>query len=381
MSRRRILLAVTIDDSLQFLRGFPDYLVAQGWEVHVVSSPGARLEALRTHDHVHVHPIPMKREPALLADLVSLIRWVALVRSIGPDVTSVGTPKAGLLGGIAALLNRVPKRVYVLRGLRLETTGGIKRQVLIALERVAVRSAHRVLSVSESLRQRAIVLGIVLPAKIAVLGAGSSNGVDPNKFRPASAASEGADLRAALGLVDGLPTLGFVGRLTADKGLDTLAETRRILVERAIDHQLLVVGGIDDHASPSVIDDLVTAGRPAIVTGRVSDTSPYYRLMDVFCLPTLREGFPNVVLEASASGIAVVTTNATGAIDSVVPGVTGLLAEVTSAVSFADQLEVLIGDRGRRKEIGASGREWVKSNFDRNSVWKRTEAFYSSRTN
>jgi len=109
----------------------------------------------------------------------------------------------------------------------------------------------------------------------------------------------------------------------------------------------------------------------------VSDTARYYALMDVFCLPTLREGFPNVVLEASASGVAVVTTDATGASDSVVAGVTGLIARTSSAESLAEQIELLIRDPDLRRALGESGRDWVVANFDRQTVWERTETFYA----
>lgn len=378
MARRRILLAVTIDDSLQFIRGFPDFLVENGWDVHVVSSPGPRLEELSTHAHIFTHPLPMAREPSLAADLVSLAKWIKLVRAVRPEVTSVGTPKAGLLGGIAALVNGVPRRIYLLRGLRLETTQGLKRALLVVLERVAVGSSHHVISVSASLRDRAIALGIAKPSKIQVLGSGSSNGVDADTFTPAHDAAQVEALRGELGLVPGLPTLGFVGRLTADKGLESLAAARRILAARSVDHQLLIVGGIDDHASPTVIDEVVATGRPAVVTGRVADTSPYYHLMDVFCLPTLREGFPNVVLEASASGVAVVTTDATGASDSVVPEVTGLIADALAPDELADQIERLIRDPSLRRKLGEAGRQWVFENFNRQAVWRSTEAFYGA---
>ena len=118
----RIVLGVTVDLSLRLMAGFPQYLAERGWDVHVVSSPGARLDALAGVDGVTVHALTMAREPSPVSDLRSLIAWMRLLRRLRPDVVSVGTPKAGLLGGIAARLTRVPGRVYMLRGLRLETS-------------------------------------------------------------------------------------------------------------------------------------------------------------------------------------------------------------------------------------------------------------------
>ena len=372
----RILLGVTADESLILMSGFPSFLVSKGWEVHLVASPGPRLAALSTVDGVHAHELPMRRNPAPIHDLISLFRWIRLVRQVRPDVVSVGTPKAGLLGGLASFLNRVPSRVYQLRGLRLETSRGLSRELYRVLERAAAGSAHVVLSVSRSLSAAAVRQSVVKPAKIEMIGEGSSNGVDTDRFRPKGGA-ESSDLRQQLGIEAEVPVVGFVGRLTRDKGLDVLAEACELLVRRNVEHQLLVVGGIDSARENSASQQFAAAGgRPAIVTGHVADTQPFYAVMDVFCLPTLREGFPNVVLEASASEIPVVTTDATGAVDSVASGRTGLIAAAGSAHELANQLEALINDATLRKEMGEAARKWTIENFDRENVWNRTESFY-----
>jgi len=367
--------------SLRLMQGFPEYLVTRGWDVHVVSSPGPLLDELSSADGVTTHGITMARKPSPVEDLRALAAWVRLLRRVRPNILSVGTPKAGLLGGIAGLLTRVPHRVYLLRGLRLESSTGPRRMVLSLLETVASSCAHQILAVSHSLRDRVAALKLMAPDKVVVLGAGSSNGVETVLYsRERFADADLARMSKALGLVPGILVVGFVGRLTKDKGLEVLAEARAILERKKVDYQLLIVGGIDDSDGARMLDAVRSTGRPALVSGQVDNPEPYYQLMDILCLPTLREGFPNVVLEAAAAGVPTVTTTATGAIDSVIHGETGLIATVGSAESLSDQLALLLEDSGLRLRMGANATLRVKDCFERTAVWDLTESFYDNLT-
>jgi glycosyltransferase involved in cell wall biosynthesis len=366
---RRILIGVTSDVSLVLMRGLPEFLVAEGWDVHIVTSPGPLLASLGSG--VRVHEVPMRRDPAPAADLRALVGWIRVMRRVRPDVTLVGTPKAGLLGGLSAYLCRVPLRVYHLRGLRLETSRGLARRILSSLEHAAGWFATDILAVSTSLRQRYIDLGLAPQEKIVVLGKGSSNGVDTTRFRPGSVSeTRVTELRANLGLHDGTPVIGFVGRLNRDKGLSVLATASSELQSRGLAHQLLVVGGIDNSAGAET-----GALDSAIQTGHVDDPRAYYALMDLLCLPTLREGFPNVVLEAAAMGLPAVTTDATGAVDSVRDGATGWICRAGDPASLAAALSSALRDTDRRRSMGENARSDVETHFERTAVWRRLAQF------
>ncbi|WP_170851600.1 glycosyltransferase family 4 protein [Cryobacterium levicorallinum] len=361
------------------MRGFPEFLRDRGWEVHVVSTPGPMLDVMSRGAGLFTHAVPMERQPSPLKDLRALLAWFRLLRQVRPNVISVGTPKAGLLGGAAGLLAGVPNRIYLLRGLRLETAHGFQRWILTKLERLSLMMATEVLSVSPSLQQRVISLGLVAPEKIKVLGHGSSNGVDLAGFTAENFSKKHlADLATQIGLLKNIPVVGFVGRLTLDKGLADLAEARSILEKHKVDHQILIVGEVDEGQQQDILSRLSSAGRPVIKTGYVPDPRAYYHLMDLLCLPTHREGFPNVVLEAGASGLATVTTDATGAVDSVIHSQTGLVAVAGDPKSLATQLEQLLLHPELRSDMGRAARAHVVSSFDRTLVWDRLADYYSA---
>ncbi len=212
------------------------------------------------------------------------------------------------------------------------------------------------------------------PERFVVLGEGSSNGVDVAGIEAAlPSVDERAALRKRLGLDGDVPVVGFVGRLTEDKGVSVLSEALRRLTQQNLTVQVLLVGSTEGEGEGAAFAD---TGSRVSRTGFVSDPERYYAVMDILCLPTLREGFPNVVLEAAAAGVPTVTTDATGAVDSVVDNTTGLVVPVRDARALAAALEQLATDRGLRESMGAAARERARVLFGRDVVWAAQEGFY-----
>jgi len=370
-----IVFGVTHAQSCLVLAGRLRALRSAGFQVTVVSSPGELLNRIAANEGVECISLPISRQVAPFADLLSLIRLYWLLRRLKPDLVEFSTPKAGLLGTFAAMLCGVPGRVYMLRGLKLETAIGWKRRLLLACERVASTCAHSVLCNSESLRARAIDLRIAPAVKLHLVGVGSSNGVDMERFSPGSSSA-----RKHLGIPANVPVVGFVGRLTRDKGLPELIQAFDQLSSAEPQARLLLVGWFD--AAEDAIDDELRAriaSHPRIYcTGFVADTAPYYRAMDVMVLPTWREGFPNVVLEAAATGIPVVTTQSTGSRDSVVPEVTGLLIPPGYPEAICEAVLKLLRDPARRLRMGEAARAWVLEHYLEDRVLGLTAEYYLS---
>lgn len=364
LSNLRVVFGTNSDYSVAFLRGLPARLKQLGAEVFVmVAGPGANTEEMCRQESVTVIPIPMEREIAPLADSVSLVRTFRVLRRLKPALIEFGTPKAGFVGMLAGWLARVPCRVYRLHALRLETTTGVKRRILLFTEWLACACAHKVICVSPSLRNRAVELGIVERAKTTVVE--SANGVDIERFASDSAnAARAASLRRELNLSERQPVIGFVGRLTRDKGIPELVEACRTLRLKYPDLRLLMVGDFEEVDPVPIEVRRTIMVDPAIVrTGPVADASAYFQLMDVFVLPTWREGFGLVNIEAQAAGKPVVTTTVTGAIDSVRDGQTGVLVPPGDVSRLTDAIDRLLENPELRETMGQRGRAWVTDQF------------------
>jgi glycosyltransferase involved in cell wall biosynthesis len=359
-----IVLAVTPAHCWVFFEGLIEPIRAAGFSPVLVSAPGEQLQRTAQAAGAEYTAIPLVREISPARDLLCLWRFCRLMRRVQPLIADVGTPKAGLLGGVAAWLTGVPCRVYTLRGLRLETTTGWKRMLLNVTERIACACAHRVICAGPSLRDRAVELKIVPARKTVVLGNGSC-GIDIERFSANRRSSAARKLLAErLNIPSGVPVIGYVGRLTRDKGIPELVAAFSQLRQTEPALRLLLVGDFEDgDPVPDIIRKQIENDSSIVRTRFVSDTAPYYDLIDVFVLPTHREGFGQASLEAQASGVPVVTTTATGVIDSVQDGITGFLVPVGDSEMLATRISQLLEDQNLRDRMGQAGREWVVQQF------------------
>ena len=377
-ARLRMVVGVTSAQTCLVLSGRLRALRLAGFDVTLVSAPGELLTQRAQAEGVAASPVRMRRGIAPLADLRSFFALLLLLLRLRPAITDFSTPKAGLLGNLAAWAARVPHRVYTLRGLKLESSSGVKRRVLLWAERLSAQCAHVVLCNSESLRAAALHLRIAPEEKLRMLGDGSSNGVDTERFSPGFSLEGPSLMRAGLGIPDGDLVLGFAGRMTRDKGIPELLVAFDAILLSQPRCWLLLVGWFD-----AAEDALEARWRRKIAehprirhTGQVPDVAQYYRAMDVLVLPTHREGFPNAALEASASGIPVITTESTGARDAVLAEVTGLLIPPGNSAAIAEASLELLGDAAKRKRMGAAGRAWVVERYSQARVLGLAMEFY-----
>jgi len=369
--RPKLTMVVTAAMSIGFFRGQLAFLSRNGFDVEVVASPGPELDATR-EEGARPRAVPMAREIAPGRDLVSLLRlWLHFRRS-APDLVVAGTPKAGFLGTLAARLASVPHVVYTLHGLRMETARVWKRRLLWLTEWIACHTADEVRSVSPSLRARMIALGLIGPERCKVVGSGTSNGVDIEHWRRTPLAVDAArQIRERLWIPPGSLVVGFVGRLTRDKGIAELYEAFTRLRPGYPGLRLLLVGGFEaGDPVPAELRRRIEADPAVSVTGFVTEVAPYYWTMDVLALPTYREGFPGAPLEAQAASVPVVTTDATGAADAILDGVTGLRVPVGDVGALTAALDRLLGDPALRARFGDAASKWVQEGFCREAVWQ-----------
>ena len=361
-----LIHVTTVPQSLAFVAGQPAYMKTKGFESHAVSSPGPVLTQFSKEESVPVHAVSMARRITPLRDLAALFRLWRLFRTLRPHIVHAHTPKGGLLGMLAARLAGVPVLIYHMHGLPFITATGLRRRILMATETVSCRMASQVLCVSRSVRSMAVDLQISPPEKIQVLLQGSCNGINAEtEFNPDRLNhSVRDDVRRRYGIPPDATVIGFVGRLARAKGLVELGAAWSILREDHPDLHLLLIGPDEpgDPPPPALLGQLRADPRVHFA-GENWDTPPLYRAMDILVLPTHREGFPIVLLEASAMALPIVATRVTGCPDAVQDGITGTLVPAYDPEALAVGLHRYVRDPVLRRRHGTAARAWMLRDF------------------
>jgi glycosyltransferase involved in cell wall biosynthesis len=386
----KLLNIVTDSQSTIFFRGNMGYMKKRGFNVGICSSPGKLLREIAVLEGAEAFEVPIEREIMLIRDILSLLRLVKLIRRIRPTIVNASTAKAGLLGMLAARLSNVPVRVHQQRGLRSETTIGIKSLIIRSTEWLACKCATVVICNSFSLRNRSLSLRLVNKKKCRVLCNGSSGGVDSVRFSLKGGIIQKAQLlRDKYGITTTCPVLGFIGRLVKDKGINDLRFAFEKVLSVFPDARLLLIGQHEtgDPVSLECVEWLKKQPN-VIFSGYVKDVAPYYALFHVLVFPSYREGFPNSPLEASSMQLPVVGYRSTGVVDAVQDGVTGILVDQGDFVGLAEAIIRYLSDPRLRLQHGQAGRERVVRDFQPHRLWealyqeyedqlKKAEVFFS----
>ena len=296
-----------------------------------------------------------------------------MLRRIRPHIVHAHTPKGGVLGMVSAWLARVPVRIYHMRGLPFTTAKGWRRRLLMWSERISCGLAHQVLCVSSSVRQLAVDSRLCRPEKIAVLARGSGNGVDAaQRFNDSNISpSLREETRRRYNIPPDALVLGFIGRIVRSKGIIELAGAWKELRDEFPDLHLMLVGPHEMQVPiPAEIDRTLHSDPRVHFLGEQWNTPPLYAVMDVLALPTYREGFPNVLLEAAGMKVPVVATQVPGCTDAVQDGVTGMLVPPHDAARLEGAVRTYLQDAELRRRHGAAARDWVLREFRPEGIWQ-----------
>lgn len=373
---KSIVHITTVPESLGFLRGQATFMRAHGIAFSVISSPGPKLADFSCSEAPDATAIVMQRTISPIADIRALAAIIARLRHVEPVIVHAHTPKGGLLGMISAWLVRTPLRVYHMRGLPYMTASGRQRILLRSTEWLSCKLAHRVFCVSHSLRDVAIADGVVSSEKITVFLGGSGNGVDARtRFNPATLpVGTRNQMRSSLDIPPDSLVVGFVGRIVRDKGVSELASAWHALRDDFPSAHLVLIGPEEarDPVSPETLAGLREDSRVHLI-GSVADPAPWYSAFDLVVLPTFREGFPNVPLEAAAMEVPVIASRIPGCVDAVKDGATGTLVPPGNSETLAKAIRMYIADPDLRLKHGSAGRKRVLEEFQQEAIW---EAMY-----
>ena len=339
-------------------------LKTRGYDVTTISAAGPNVDYLESRGLRHV-AVPMTRRMTPLRDLQCMLQLFAVLRREKFDIVHTHNPKPGLIGQIAARAAGVPIVVNTIHGFYLtDQSSQLQRRVVLGVERIAAWCSDRIFSVSGEDVDTAIREGVCRANKIEHLGVG----IDLKAFDPASIRPEALDqLRSEFQFPAGVPIIGFVGRLVKEKGVLDLLDAARQLREQDIEYRLLLIGPVDEEKKDALtprcigeygLEDL------CIATGMRYDLPELYALMDVFVLPSYREGFPLSVMEACAMGTPVVTTDVRGCREAIADGVSGFIVPPGASSELSAALKTLLRDAPKRAAMGSAARRAAEEHFD-----------------
>ncbi len=370
----KLFRLTTADISLNvLLKGQLRYL-SQHFEVVGVAADTGVLHQVAEREGVRVVDVPMHREISLWADCKSLWTLIKLFRRERPDIVHTNTPKASLLGMVAAMLCGVPHRIYLVTGLRFETTHGFLRLVLKTMERITCFCATKVIPEGDGVKATLLRERITRKPMQKILN-GNINGIDLTWFdltpevvaKAKQIRSDKTDF-----------TFVFIGRMVLDKGINELVEAfDRLCCERD-DVALRLVGRFEDELDPVLpqTKERIERNGKILFEGYQTDVRPYLVASDALVLPSYREGFPNVVLQAGAMGLPVIVTDVNGSDEAIEQGVNGVIIPKKDADALYCAMRDMVVERERTEKMASVARDMVSARFDQRDIWQALVEMY-----
>jgi glycosyltransferase involved in cell wall biosynthesis len=343
------------------------YMQEHGFDVVMVSSDGPELKTVVEREGCRHHIIPMTRRMTPFSDLKCLWLLYKFLKKEKPDIVHTHTPKAGLIGMLAAKLAGIKLRIHTVAGLRYVTTKGFSRRVLVFMEKLTGKAATHVWPNSNSLKQFIEEKKLVKPYKLEVIGFGSSNGVRLSRYSLSSLDSEKlAATKKHINYDENLIYFLSVGRIVHDKGMDELLHAFVKLYENNQQVRLLLVGAFEDEVDPvsEQARELIKT-HPGVIMAGWSDAVEYYMSFSFALVhPSHREGFPNVLLQAGAMLCPVICSRIDGNIDIVEHQQTGLIFEVKDKEDLFSKMDYALSNPAVIKEYTITLRRHIEQHFD-----------------
>lgn len=378
--RNKICYVVTIPTTIRaFFIPQLKYLAEHGYDVTVVCGKDDKLQQ-ELGDNIRYIPVDIPRGLSLFGSLKAIDSLYNVFKRSRFDLVQYSTPNAALYASIASMLAGVKVRNYHLMGFRYLGASGIGRSILKGIEKVSCKLSTSIECVSESNLKFGIQEGIFDKKKATVVWHGSTGGVDLKRFDYAKRSTWRKDVRIRLGLADDDFVFGFVGRITKDKGINEILEA---FLGSQTGAKLLLVGAEEglDTLDQQLLQK--AKSRPEVIfQGPVTDIEKYFAAIDILLLPSYREGFGNVVIEAAAMGTTAIISNIPGPIDAVDPDKTALVVPVKNVSELRNAMKQVCGNATH--EIEKNCVEFVRTHFDSEQlcekIYKRKQMLLSDET-
>ena len=374
---KKLIRITTVPLSLKvLLKGQLRFMASNGFDVKGVSSEGEELREVHENEGIAVEAITMSRKITPFQDLKSLWEMWNFLRKEKPQIVHTHTPKAGIIGMLAARLAGVPHRLHTVAGLPLMEATGTKRKILNFVEKLTYSSATRVYPNSKGLYDFILQNNFTQSNKLKIIANGSSNGIDTTFFSPDQVTElERVTLREKLNIQPDDFVFVFVGRIVSDKGINELikafSELQAVENNEPAGIKLLLVGGLENDLDPLNPETLaeINQNRDIISVGFQQDVRPFFAISDALVFPSYREGFPNVVMQAGAMGLPSIVSDINGCNEIIIEGENGLIIPSKNVKKLKEKMLTLAKDKNLYTKLKGNSRRMIENRYEQSVVW------------
>lgn len=372
MSHPKILRITTVNISLEkLLSGQLKYMESCGFEIHTAS------HGVFNHpNHREVRFLSRKLKPWI--DLKGLVELIQLIKDVKPDIVHTHTPKAGLLGMLAAKYCGVKVRMHTVGGLPLMEKGKILRNILKIIERITYAAATHVYCNSFGLKEY-IARKLYYSKKLQVVGNGTTNGINTAQFSPTSVSQEVIDWHKKELQIESDDTIFvFVGRIVKDKGIVELIESFEAVNKLHKKTKLLLVGHFEEDLDPlpQHIRESIATNTHIMNVGYQHDVRPYLACSDILVFPSYREGFPNVPLQAGCMQKTLLLSDINGCNEIVQDGINGILVPPKSSEKLTQAMVYLLENKDVAERLALEASKTIRERYEQGAVWAALLAEY-----
>ena len=344
------------------------YLSENGFDVTVICSPDGGLQE-ELGDKICYIPVDIPRGMSVLGSIHATKNLLKIFKKENFDLIQYSTPNAALYSAIAAKVAKCSIRNYHLMGFRYLGASGIAKIILKSIEKITCKLSTSIECVSKSNLELGVKEKVFQRGKAVVVWNGSTGGVDLNRFNINHKEEWRKAIRNEYNISDDEFVFGFVGRVTKDKGIDELLEAYKTLIDDIDDIRLMIVG--DFEAEKNLNQELLVWSKKCdnvVYISSKQDIERYYAAFDVLVLPSYREGFGNVVIEAQAVGVPVMVSNIPGPIDAICEGKGAVSFPVKNSKALLSVMnQMLYSDC---ETMGKQANEFVSRHFDSEQLVK-----------
>ena len=374
---KKLIRITTVPLSLKvLLKGQLRFMASNGFDVKGVSSEGEELREVHENEGIAVEAITMSRKITPFQDLKSLWEMWNFLRKEKPQIVHTHTPKAGIIGMLAARLAGVPHRLHTVAGLPLMEATGTKRKILNFVEKLTYSSATRVYPNSKGLYDFILQNNFTQSNKLKIIANGSSNGIDTAFFSPDQVTEiERVTLIEKLNIQPDDFVFVFVGRIVSDKGINELikafSELQAAENNEPAGIKLLLVGGLENDLDPLNPETLaeINQNKDIISVGFQQDVRSFFAIADALVFPSYREGFPNVVMQAGAMGLPSIVSDINGCNEIIIEGENGLIIPSKNVEKLKEKMLTLAKDKNLYTKLKGNSRRMIENRYEQSVVW------------